>query len=49
LCKPTSGDTASFISEFGNGLADVAFNWVEQGKYDNQEDLYYLGFIDINI
>jgi hypothetical protein len=49
LCKPTSGDTASFISEFGNGLADVAFNWVEQGKYDNQDDLYYLGFIDINI
>ena len=49
LCKPTTGDTATFDANWGNGIADVSFNWVQQGQYDNQEDLYYLGFIDVNI
>ena len=49
LCRPTTGDTATFNSAFANGIADIAFNWVQQGVYDNQDDLYYLGFIDENI
>ena len=47
LCRPTSGDTATFDANFGNGIADVAFNWVQQGVYDSQDDLYNLGLIDI--
>lgn len=49
LCKPTSGDTATFDSNYGNGVADISFNWVEVGKYDNQDDLYNLGIIDVNV
>ena len=49
LCKPTSGDTATFNSNYGNGVSDIAFNWIQQGEYDNQDDLYNLGLIDINI
>ena len=46
ICRPTSGDTVSFDSNYGNGIATASFNFVEQGKYDNQEDLYEAGIID---
>ena len=49
LCKPTSGDTATFNANYGNGVSDIAFNWIRQGEYDNQDDLYNLGLININI
>jgi hypothetical protein len=46
ICRPTSGDTVSFDSNYGNGVATASFNFVEQGKYDSQEDLYEAGIID---
>ena len=46
ICRPTSGDTVSFNSNYGNGVATASFNFVEQGKYDNQKDLYEAGIID---
>lgn len=46
ICRPVSGDTVSFDSNYGNGVATASFNFVEQGKYDNQEDLYEAGIID---
>ena len=46
ICRPTSGDTVTFDSNYGNGVATASFNFVEQGKYDNQDDLYEAGIID---
>ena len=46
ICRPISGDTVTFDSNYGNGVATASFNFVEQGKYDNQEDLYEAGIID---
>jgi hypothetical protein len=46
ICRPTSGDTVTFDSNYGNGVATASFNFVEQGKYDNQNDLYEAGIID---
>lgn len=33
----------------GMGVASTSFEWVEQGKYDNEDDLYNNGFIEIDI
>ena len=49
LAKPTSGDTATFNSNWGNGVLDLSFNFVEQGRYDSQSDLYRLGIIDVDV
>lgn len=49
LCRPTSGDTESFTTNYGNVIPTVTINWVEQGKYDDQDDLYELGIIEQNI
>lgn len=31
----------------GNGVIDISFSWAEQGDWDNQQDLYNNGLIDI--
>lgn len=46
LCRPTSGDSISFSTNYGNGIPTVTINWVEQGEYDNEDDLNNLGIID---
>ena len=46
ICRPTSGDTVTFDSNYGNGVATASFNFVEQGRYNNQNDLYEAGIID---
>lgn len=49
LCRPTGGDTEIFTTNYGNVIPTITINWVEQGKYDNQDDLYDLGIIDDNV
>lgn len=41
--------SVTYNNSYGMGIATVGFEWVEQGKYDNEDDLYDNGFIDINI
>lgn len=38
--------TISYNNSFGNGVVNVAFTWVEQGKYDNSDDLVENGFVN---
>ena len=49
ICRPVSGDSMTFNANYGNGIGQASFNFVEQAKYDNQQDLYDVGIIDINI
>ena len=37
--------TISYNSSYGNGIAQVTANWVEQGKFDNQNDLELNGLV----
>lgn len=39
----------TYNNAYGMGVANVGFEWVEQGKYDNEDDLYNNGFIEIDI
>lgn len=41
--------TISYNNNYGMGIANTSFEWVEQGKYDNEDDLYDNGFIEIDI
>lgn len=47
LCRVVDSPTASFNASYGNGIITVAFNFVEQGKWNNQSDLYYCGLTDV--
>lgn len=37
----------TYNSSYGNGVAYVSANWVEQGQFDNQSDLYNNGLTDV--
>lgn len=41
--------SVSYNNNYGMGIANVSFEWTEQGKYDNEDDLYDNGFIEIDI
>lgn len=43
LAKLSDSPKISYNSNFGMGVTRVSFNWVEQGKYDSQSDLYNNG------
>jgi len=45
LCSINSSPTITFDSNYGMGKVNVSFSWVEQGKYDNQEDLELNGMV----
>lgn len=38
--------TMTFDQNYGNGMGNISFSFVEQGKWDNQQDLYELGIVD---
>lgn len=48
ICQISSSPTISYNNNYGMGVASVSFEWVEQGKYDNENDLYENGFIENN-
>lgn len=37
----------TYNTAFGNGIAYITANWVEQGVYDSQYDLYTNGLVDV--
>ena len=47
LVRFTGSPTISYNSSYGNGVAQITVNFVEQGEFDNQHDLYYNGLIDV--
>ncbi len=47
LAKLASSDDISYNSSYGNGVTTVTFSWIEQGKYNNQSDLYRNGLLSI--
>lgn len=49
LCLVTSNISVSYDNNYGMGIASVSFDWTEQGKYDNEDDLYDNGLIELDI
>lgn len=47
LVRFVGSPSVSYTNAYGNGIAQVSASWVEQGKFDNQNDLYYNGLVDI--
>lgn len=47
VCQIIGEPTVSLRQNFGNGIGDISFSFVEQGKWDNQQDLYETGIVDI--
>ena len=47
LVRFTGSPTISYTNFYGNGIAQVTVNWIEQGQFDNQDDLYNNGLVDI--
>lgn len=45
----TSNPSVTYNNNYGMGIASVSFEWTEQGKYDNEDDLYDNGFIEIEL
>lgn len=43
----TGSPTIAYNNMYGNSVAQVTANWVEQGQFDNQNDLYENGLVDI--
>lgn len=39
MCRVSQSPTNNYVQEYGNGITQVSFSWVEQGKWNNQEDL----------
>lgn len=46
IVRFTGSPTISYNSSYGNGIAQVTASWVEQGKFDNQNDLEINGLLD---
>lgn len=49
LVMITGNPSVSYNNSYGMGITTTSFEWVEQGKYDNEEDLYDNGLIELNI
>lgn len=45
----TGNPSITYNNNYGMGIASTSFEWTEQGKYDNEDDLYDNGFIEIDI
>ena len=48
LVKIVGDISTSYNNNYGMGVMDTSFSWVEQGQYDNQEDLYRNGLTTIS-
>lgn len=45
----TGNPNVTYNNNYGMGIAQTTFEWTEQGKYDNEQDLYNNGFIEITL
>jgi hypothetical protein len=43
----TTEPSFSLFQTLGNSIGNISFGFVEQGKWNNQEDLYATGIVDI--
>lgn len=43
----TSSPNITYKDNYGMGIVDVSFDWVEQGDVNNQSDLYRNGFTEV--
>ena len=48
LVRFVGSPSVGYTTYYGNGVTQVTANWIEQGRFDNQEDLYNNGLIDTN-
>ena len=46
IARPTQCGSVSYVQNIGNGIVNVSFSFVEQGKYDNEDDLKNNGFLE---
>ena len=46
LVRFVGSPTVSYANAYGNGIAQVTANWVEQGQFDSQDDLYNNGLVN---
>ena len=44
MVRVANAPTMTFVNSYGNGIVNVGFTWVEQGNYNNEEDLIKNGF-----
>ena len=45
ICKVINSPQVSYDANWGNGIVTISFDWVEQGKYNNYDDMSELGLI----
>lgn len=46
IFKVINSPQISYDANWGNGIPTISFDWVEQGKYNNYEDMLNVGFVD---
>lgn len=46
IIKVINSPQISYDANWGNGITTISFDWVEQGKYNNYEDMLGLGLFD---
>lgn len=46
ILKVVNSPQISYDGNWGNGIPTISFDWVEQGKYNNYDDMLELGFLD---
>ena len=46
ILKVINSPQISYDANWGNGIPTISFDWVEQGKYNNYEDMLELGLFD---
>lgn len=47
ICKVINSPQISYDSNWGNGIATVSFDWVEQGKYNDYQSMLDIGLFDL--
>lgn len=43
----TSNPNINYVNEYGMGIVDTTFEWVEQGDANSQQDLYRNGLVEV--
>ena len=46
ICKVVNSPQISYDANWGNGISTISFDWVEQAKYNNYEEMLGLGLFD---
>ena len=46
ICKVVNSPQISYDANWGNAIVTISFDWVEQGKYNDYNDMTELGLID---